>query len=366
MTFSCPKWPPPWPEIGLAARQSIESGQWGQYHTETHRVLATQIAELAGRPHCRLVGSGSAGIELALKILGVGPGDEVILAAFDYPGNLRSVEATGARPVLVDLAAGSTQIDIDSLLVASGNHVKAVLASHLYGTPAPITEIREICDSKGWKLVEDACQNPGTDIHGRPSGNWGDIGVFSFGGSKPLTAGNGGALVSCDDRHAAKWKSMLDRPSDTQPLSSLQAAVLPPQLAKLAEMNALRAATARRLAESSERWRGWKLISRLEESPTPKSDAAKTTIYKLAWAARDESTRDLVVQQGREMGLPIGPAFRSMDGCSPRRCRKPVPLINSAQMSKTMFVLDHSSLMIEPEQHDELVDALNELHDQQQ
>src|SRR5262249_27521235 len=135
-------------------------------------------------------------VELALRALKVGPGDEVVLAAYDYPGNFLSVHAVGAHPVLVDVELGNWNLGPERLAEAIGPATRAVIASHLHGGLVPMREVMEVAAARGVAVVEDAAQAPGAEVQGRKAGTWGDAGVLSFGGSKLLTAGRGGALLT--------------------------------------------------------------------------------------------------------------------------------------------------------------------------
>ena len=122
MTFDCPSWPPDWPEIDAAVQRVLRSGDWGRYHSQACRELQERIAEMSGACQARLCCSGTAALEIALRAIGVGPGDEVVLAAYDFPGNFRTVELLGARPVLLDVAPDSLAIDphqLESLAASS-------------------------------------------------------------------------------------------------------------------------------------------------------------------------------------------------------------------------------------------------------
>src|SRR5439155_13714733 len=147
-------------------------------------------------PHALACGSGTFAVELALRALKVQPGDEVALAAYDYPGNFLTLHALGARPVLVDVSPGNAVLDVTQLAAALTPEVRAVIVSHLHGGLAPMRAITELVRSRGVAVVEDACQCPGAVVEGRPTGAWGDAGVLSFGGSKLLTAGRGGAILT--------------------------------------------------------------------------------------------------------------------------------------------------------------------------
>lgn len=351
-----PPWPPDWPEIAESISRAIARGDWGRYRGESTAELTLQICDFGSAKHCRLVSSGSIGVELALRGVGVMPGDQVVLCGYDYPGNFRAVELLGARPMLVDADPASFSIDPNELENVTHQDVVAVLVSHLYGVPAEIKSIREICDQRGWKLVEDACQTPGMQINGRPAGNWGDAAVFSFGGSKPLTAGNGGAILTNHDAIASKLNAYLDRPSDAIPISELQAAALIPQLARLNQCNQIRSETIRQIFQRVP-WLVESIGDRqpvyLDSADRNSSDLA--TCYKLAFLCQD---RDSVLARLSGRGLPVGPGYRSMHRSSDRRCGKLGDLGQCRALGKQVCLLDHAALLSTGDQRDRLVDSL--------
>jgi dTDP-4-amino-4,6-dideoxygalactose transaminase len=175
--------------------------------------------------------SGTIAVELALRGLGVVAGDEVILAAYDFGGNFRAIDAIGARPVLVDIGLNHWCLDADLLSQAISKSTRAVIVSHLHGTLANMRRIMEVAKDMQLGIVEDACQVPGAIVQGRPAGSWGDVGVLSFGGSKLLTAGRGGALLTSRADVFQRAKIYHERGNQAFPLSELQCAVLPPQIA---------------------------------------------------------------------------------------------------------------------------------------
>jgi dTDP-4-amino-4,6-dideoxygalactose transaminase len=357
MTFDCPPWPPQWPEIETAIERVIRSGDWGRYRTATHQNLEKRLCETFGAVAARLCCSGTAALEIALRSIQLGSGDEVILAAYDYPGNFRTIELLGARPVLVDVASDSPCIDPGQLEQAASGQVRAVVASHLYGRAAEMARLREVCDDRSWILVEDACQVPGMEIDGRPAGSFGHFATLSFGGSKLISAGNGGALLADSARLAARWGALLDRPGDVFPLAPLQAAVIEPQLERLDTLNRLRRETARFIEEQvNSLLSRWRWLSGA-------CDQANQALYKVAWTAESDEHRDLIVAAGQQAGLPLGSGFRSMSRCSERRCRKPAATPRSDRLGERLFVLDHRALMIEPVRYGELADCLQQIHD---
>src|SRR5262245_33903119 len=190
-----PEGPPPWPKPSEAVRAALAAaytdGSWGRYRGPHCEKLCENLAGLSHAKYAWLCSSGTVAVELALRGLKIGPGDEIILAAYDFPGNFRAIEAIGARPVLIDLAADSWTLDTDQVADALSPQSKAIIVSHLHGSLADMPRLRQIADANGIAIVEDACQVPGATIAGKPAGFWGDCGAFSFGGSKLLTAGRG-------------------------------------------------------------------------------------------------------------------------------------------------------------------------------
>src|SRR5690606_9518647 len=187
----------------------------------------------------------------ALRGLGIGAQDEVILSAYDFPGNFRAIEAVGACPVLVDTLPDNWSISVESIADAAGPRTRAVVVSHLHGSLSQMPQIAQISRQLNLQVVEDACQVPGAELDGRPAGCWGDVGVWSFGGSKLLTAGRGGAVFTSDPPIAQRIRVAAERGNPIYPLSAPQAAVLRPQLDKLALFAAARQEAARRVTEQT-------------------------------------------------------------------------------------------------------------------
>src|SRR6185437_16945914 len=128
---------------------------------------------------------------------------------------------------------------------AHSPRTKAILCSHLHGGLVPMRDVTAFAARRGLKVVEDAAQAAGATVQGQPAGTWGDIGTLSFGGSKLLAAGRGGALLIRDRAVYQRAKLVLNRGIQPwAPLSELQAAVLRPQLRKLPDCTRRRAASA--------------------------------------------------------------------------------------------------------------------------
>jgi perosamine synthetase len=231
-----PPWPPADPEVIAALEAAARDGLWGQYHGPHMCGLEEELAAYFGVPHVLTCASGTLAVEVALRAVGVGPGDEVVLAAYEYESNFLTIHTIGARPVLVDIAAGTAALDPARLTNAFSPATKAVLVSHLHGTVADMPAVSAACEPRGIKVVEDAAQCPGAVFKGKKAGSWGDAGVISFGGSKLLAAGRGGAVLCRDAATLQRAKVWLSRGvQQWAAISELQAAVLRPQLKQLDE-----------------------------------------------------------------------------------------------------------------------------------
>ena len=187
-----PEGPPSWPLMDPEVREMLlaayADGSWGRYHGRYCDRLVQQLAQSHAIEYVWLCASGTVAVEVALRGLGIGHGDEVVLAAYDFPGNFRAIEAVGARPVLVDIDCETWCLDARKVEQALGKETRAIVVSHLHGGIASMSRLRVLADQHGLAIVEDACQSPGACVEGRMAGTWGDVGVLSFGGSKLLTA----------------------------------------------------------------------------------------------------------------------------------------------------------------------------------
>jgi dTDP-4-amino-4,6-dideoxygalactose transaminase len=359
MSFAFPEWPPQWPEIRGAVDRVVRSGDWGRYHSQICRSLQARIEATFGVPHARLCCSGTAAMEIALRVCQLDPGDQVVLAAYDFPGNFRTVELVGGRPVILDVSPQSLSLDPAQLqsLADGPDHgrVRVVIASHLYGRAAEIVQLREICDRAGWILIEDACQTPGMTISGRHAGSFGHLATLSFGGSKPVTAGGGGALLVNSERLAARLGGWIDRPGDTFPLSPLQAAVIEPQLDLLEAMNRLRSQTVRFIQdEVVPQLPSWSWQSGMQSEVSP-------AYYKVAWVAESSGHRDQILDRAKQRDVPMGAGYRSTSRCSERRRSMPFATPRADVFGERLFVLDHRALLLSPANYGDLQQLFQQL-----
>lgn len=146
------------------------------------------------------VSNGTVALDLALRVLNIGPGDEVILPSFTYVATANAVVRSGAIPIFVDsenLTWNMNPSEVESSISAK---TKAVLAVHIYGSACNIKAIKRLTDSHGIALIEDCAEAIGTSVDDRMAGTFGDVSTFSFFGNKTITTGEGGMVCSRDQK----------------------------------------------------------------------------------------------------------------------------------------------------------------------
>lgn len=176
--------------------------------------LAAWLGEKSASPlHVVALSSGTAAIHLALVMLGVGPGDEVICQSFTFAASANPIVYQGATPVFVDSEPGTWNMDpellrqaIDDRLRTTGKLPKAIIPVHLYGTPARMDEINSVASAYGIPVVEDAAEALGSEYNGSYCGTFGTYGALSFNGNKMITTSGGGALICPDEESARRVK----------------------------------------------------------------------------------------------------------------------------------------------------------------
>ncbi len=343
-----PEGPPSWPrttrEIENSVSEALSDGSWGKYESRWTQNLIEKLAAQFQSEHVVLCSSGTIAVELALRGVGVRADDEVILAGYDFPGNFRAIEEIGALPVLVDVIQDGWIIDPTAVSDSISNKTKAIVVSHLHGQIADIAAIRAALDGTTIAIVEDTCQSPGGFVEAEPLGSQGDVGVLSFGGSKLLSAGRGGAVLTNDTDIFQRAKIFANRGNDAFPLSQLQAAALLPQLNELHSYTQRRHENVKRLVELTEN------LKRLTSLQQAVAREFLPAYYKVPWLLANPTqggwTRDEFIQAIQAEGIAIDSAFRGFTRRSPRRCRKNGSLVNS-QIAAQQTVLLHHPVLLE-------------------
>lgn len=213
-------------EIQLAIDAVLESGQFVLGPTVAN--FESRVAQYLGVKHAIGVNSGTDALIIGLRALGIGADDEVITTCFSFFATAESISNVGAKPVFVDIQAGSFNINPDLIEAAITSKTKAIMPVHLYGNPAALVRIKAIAAKHNLKIIEDCAQSFGAvykgncnscedtcddairhQLMGKHTGSLGDIGAFSFFPTKNLGAYGDGGLITTDDDRLAELAAML-------------------------------------------------------------------------------------------------------------------------------------------------------------
>lgn len=182
------------------------------------------LQDYSGVGHAAALSSGTAAIHLALILLGVERGDEVLVSTFTFSGSVNPIVYQGAVPVMVDSEEDTWNMDpallekaIEDRILKTGKKPKALILVHLYGMPAKVSEICAICDKYEIALIEDAAEALGSAYRGEKLGGFGDLGIYSFNGNKIITTSGGGALLSDNEAWITKSRFLATQARDQAP-----------------------------------------------------------------------------------------------------------------------------------------------------
>lgn len=250
-------------EIDAAIQRVLDSGWYIQ--GEEVAAFEREFAAYSGSTHAVAVASGTDALIVALRGLGVGPGDAVITVSHTAVATVAAIELTGATPVLVDVDEYWTMNPeaLQKLLTqwpAGAPKAKAIIPVHLYGQPAAMTAIQAIADQHGLAVLEDNSQAHGAKLDGRMVGRWGRIAAYSLYPTKNLGAIGDGGIITTDDATIAEtmralreygWREryISDIPGMNSRLDPLQAAILRVKLTRLPEDIARRRSIAERYTD---------------------------------------------------------------------------------------------------------------------
>lgn len=261
-----------WEPINAAIQSVLRSGNF--IMGKEVEIFEREIADYLNVRHAVGLNSGTDALVIALRALGVGPGDEVITTPFSFFATAESISSVGATPVFVDIAEDTLNIDVERIPAAITTRTKAIMPVHLFGRPAPMGQIMEIALEYGLRVIEDcaqsfgarctgckecSCRTDGSES-GKFTGAIGDIGAFSFFPSKNLGAyGDGGLIVTDDDAIAEQTRMLRAHGSRKRyhnemigynsRLDTLQAAILRVKLPHLEAWNLARRQAAARYNE---------------------------------------------------------------------------------------------------------------------
>jgi perosamine synthetase len=273
-----------------------------------------QVAALAGRRYGVACSSGTAGLHMAVRALGIGDGDEVITTPFSFIASVNCFLYERAKPVFVDVDEDTLGLDPELVEDAATERTAGVLPVHVFGRPSRIEELSQIAERRDWHLIEDACEALGSKHAGRPMGSFGQASVFAFYPNKQITTGEGGVVVTDDEELAAVFRSLRNQGRDDDGtwmrhvrlgynyrMDELSAAIGVAQLERLDELREgrARAAAAYREALGDREW-----IRLPQAGP---EDLVDWFVYVVRLDAAID--RDAVMAELARAGVPSRPYF---------------------------------------------------------
>ena len=277
-----------------------------------------EFAEYVNRSHGIAVANGSAALDIAVKALGLGKGDEVIMPTFTIISPAQSVVTAGAMPVLVDSDPITWNMDVSQIEAKITPKTKAIVVVHIYGLPVDMDPVLALCQKYNLKLIEDAAEMHGQTYKGRMCGSFGDISIFSFYPNKHITTGEGGMLV-CNDEALAeqcrKLRNLAFEPKGRRfihhelgwnyRMTNLQAALGVAQLEKMEFHIERKRAIGQQYRQGLKEIKGFQL-------PLENTDYAQNIYWVFGLVADSESQQEAMVKKLGDAKIGTRPFFWCM------------------------------------------------------
>ena len=226
-------------------------------HGKEVEAFEREFADYLGAKHGIAVTNGTAALDIALKAIEIGPGDEVITTPFTFIASANSILFQGAKPVFADIDPKTYNLDPNEVLEKITDKTKAIVVVHLYGQPADMKAFKEIAEDYKLYLIEDCAQAHGAEFEGQKVGTFGDIAAFSFYPTKNMTTGEGGMIITNDEELARRAELIRNHGQADKyfhvelgynlRMTNIAAAIGRAQLKKLDEWNKKRIENARLL-----------------------------------------------------------------------------------------------------------------------
>lgn len=320
----------PWPSFDeeevAAVTAVLRSGKVNYWTGEETRAFEREFAAFADSAHGVAVANGTLALDLALKALGIGPGDEVVVTPRTFIASVSSVVNAGAIPVFADVDRDSGNIAPDSIATVLTDRTRAIIPVHLAGWPCDMPGILSLAKPRGIGVIEDCAQAHGGRIDGRSLGSFGTVGAWSFCQDKIMSTGGEGGMVTCQDEalrramwsykdHGKAWDAVYERRhppgfrwlhesfGTNWRMLEMQAAIGRIQLRRMARWHDRRRAIAERYAAALDNFPG------IVRVPMPGSRLTHAW-YRFYVYVRPEGlkpgwSRDRIVQEVTSCGVPL-------------------------------------------------------------
>lgn len=318
----------PWPsyteEEAEAVRGVILSNRVNYWTGDQCRLFEDEFAAWSGCRHAVAVANGTVALDVALRALGIGAGDEVVVTPRTFLASASCIVNAGAVPVFADIDRDSQNITAETIRQVITPRTRAIICVHLAGWPCDMDPIMALAHEFGLKVIEDCAQAHGASYKGRPVGSIGHVGAWSFCQDKIMTTGGEGGMVTTNDRelwsamwsfkdHGKNWEAVYER--DHPPgfrwlhesfgtnwrMIEVQAAIGRIQLRRMAEWHAVRLANARKI------WQAAGQIAGLR-APQPADDvvhaAYKCYVFVVPQYLAAGWSRDRIIQEIMADGVP--------------------------------------------------------------
>lgn len=318
----------PWPSYSAeevdAVAAALRSNRVNYWTGDLCRQFETRFAEWAGTAHAVALANGTVALDVALKALSIGPGDEVITTSRTFLASASCIVTAGAVPIFADVNADSQNITAETIAAVITPRTRAIICVHLAGLPCDMDPIMDLARRHDLKVIEDCAQAHGARYKGRSVGSIGDIGAWSFCQDKIMTTGGEGGMVTTNDKalwsamwsykdHGKSWEAVYERPHPPGPrlvhdgfgtnwrMIEMQAAI------GLIQLERMKAWTERR-TELAERLTTACRAHDLLRVPTTPSDVTHAwyRLYAFVHPERLASdwTRDRIIQEISARGVP--------------------------------------------------------------
>lgn len=328
----------PWPsfseEEADAVRCVLLSNRVNYWTGKECRRFEEEFAVWVGTRHAIALTNGTVALDLALRGLGIGPGDEVIVTPRTFIASVSCVVNAGAVPVFADVDRDSGNLSAETIEAVLTPRTKAVILVHLAGWPCDMDPIMVLAERRGFKVIEDCAQAHGAQYKGRSVGSIGHVGAWSFCQDKIMTTGGEGGMITCNDNdlwsrmwsfkdHGKSWEAVYERAhppgfrwvhdsfGTNWRMLEMQAAIGRIQLARMSGWQTKRAENAKRIADALAPFSGSGGALRLPQVAHEGNDmpGSRHAFYRLYGHVQSENlapgwSRDRIVEEISSLGVP--------------------------------------------------------------